>query len=581
MALAQATEESPRTVAKGLELQNEWLRLIHYRHKTFGGYVSKVEGSAFFLSPEGRTSPRKELEATLGHFAQGPLADREYFQCHFLARRDFLEKSLSISKKDILPCAEFDDWIARLDPQKMSLIFASGSLHEPASSFGHVFLKIQNPKNTEGKDLLNYAINYAARTQDTSGALYAWYGLFGFFPGTYGMAPYHHLIKGYTNMEGRDLWEYELNLTPIEIRRLMKHLLELERGYFNYYFLDENCALMIAEALDVARPDLQISSFAKPWTLPLDTVRRVVQQGLVAQLNFRPSLQTQFDRSYRQLNLPDKLSLRHLIRNQDEPLARATEMSKALLETAQNYFSLKGSQDFQRYKEVNYRLSLETANRDFKAEDGRTLTAPANQPSPDQGDDASMLALGGYQENGQTLGLLKMRAVGYDLLSSPIGITPFSEYELVSLELQGQSGQQTSLRQLQLVSFLATEPVSWIASPLSFGFAVQRDRVWRLPFRLGYSFDLNWFEGIRWMFFATGRVQGPVDDSKWFQPGYQTLLAMHLNRFLRALISYDAAFTGNPYDNELRGGLALQIHRDLDMRIESGRETRALLEFYF
>ncbi|PJZ87146.1 hypothetical protein CH368_18360, partial [Leptospira levettii] len=58
------------------DLDPKWLRLVHYETKGKDNYQSKIVNSRFFLSSEGRTNPKKELEATLrSFFVEGPIPE--------------------------------------------------------------------------------------------------------------------------------------------------------------------------------------------------------------------------------------------------------------------------------------------------------------------------------------------------------------------------------------------------------------------------------------------------------------------------------------------------------------------------
>ena len=155
-------------------------------------------------------------------------------QCRYLARTSWLKKELSVYPEDLQPCLERDSWKELLGAKEIYLIFAASDLSSAASSFGHTFLRLHNPKNTGKLDLLDYGVNYAAVTGEESGALYAIKGLFGSYPGTFSMQPYHQKIREYTNLEGRDLWEYRLHLTPEEVTFIIDHLLELEGSWAPY-----------------------------------------------------------------------------------------------------------------------------------------------------------------------------------------------------------------------------------------------------------------------------------------------------------------------------------------------------------
>src|SRR5690606_41368354 len=56
--------------------------------------------------------------------------------------------------------------------------------------------------------------------------LYSLRGLLGGFPGRYQLVPYFLKVQEYNNAESRDLWTYELDFSPEQIRSL---LLALDR----------------------------------------------------------------------------------------------------------------------------------------------------------------------------------------------------------------------------------------------------------------------------------------------------------------------------------------------------------------
>jgi hypothetical protein len=51
-----------------------------------------------------------------------------------------------------------------------------------------------------------------------------------------------------------------LDLTPVEIDRLLRHAWELQGIYARYFFFDENCSFNLLYLLDVARPSLRLTA---------------------------------------------------------------------------------------------------------------------------------------------------------------------------------------------------------------------------------------------------------------------------------------------------------------------------------
>src|SRR5207247_7522605 len=95
----------------------------------------------------------------------------------------------------------------------------------------------------------------------------------GGYPGTFSILPYYLKVREYSDMENRDLWEYELELAPPELERVLLHLWELLPAYYQYYFFDENCSYHLLGLLQVARPELELPAPFRWWALPVDTVR--------------------------------------------------------------------------------------------------------------------------------------------------------------------------------------------------------------------------------------------------------------------------------------------------------------------
>ena len=59
---------------------------------------------------------------------------------------------------------------------------------------------------------LNYTVNFSADVTNSNDFLFAFYGLAGRYRGRFATVPYYIKIREYTDMESRDLWEYDLSL---------------------------------------------------------------------------------------------------------------------------------------------------------------------------------------------------------------------------------------------------------------------------------------------------------------------------------------------------------------------------------
>ena len=342
--------------ARSRELAGEqaWLRLGHWRERRGGGFESEADGPGFFLAPAGKTDPAAELEATLraffepepaapsplatpgsgsgatepepaavpaaapppgearppnvdqlapAHPATGPAPARpspEHPQCRFPARFAFLAGALRLDAARLPPrtCPRFEAFWEKLGPRTVSFVFSSYYLNNPASAFGHTFLRVGRAEAgaTERFDLVDQGIDYAATVDTGNAVLYAVKGMTGMFRGEFTARPYFYKVREYADFESRDLWDYELALTPAEVAMLVAHLWELGHTWFDYYYLTENCSYHILGVLEAAAPRLELLSRVGTITLPADSVKALfANRGLVRAIRFRPSSRTQFE----------------------------------------------------------------------------------------------------------------------------------------------------------------------------------------------------------------------------------------------------------------------------------------------
>lgn len=481
---------------------------------------------------------------------------QQKIQCRFPARRDFLLRHWSEIEPQTTPvvrdCPELAAWLNQLGTDSVSLIFASGYLNSAPSSFGHTFLKIHNAKNNSGKDLLDYGVNFAARTADTRGALYALYGLFGYFPGNYAMMPYHQMIKEYTHLEGRDIWEYELSLTPTETRRMIFHLLELEGTYFDYYFSNRNCSWAILRAIEVARPDLDLTTHQDFEVIPLDSLKIVERTpGLVKKIRYRPSEQTEWEFKEKNLSPPDRKSLQKLFRAADQGQFSQQDLSLAsvaTLDAAMDLFTLKSYTDHAKFDQPQFLILGERARRKSmvaeKNIDDEALIMAKVPPS--HSPDSSTLQLGLNELHNPNApsseAWVGIRILFHDLLSEDQGISPWSHLEFMSAKLYQSNHQQTQVGHYRLLEILSTQSSSWFAVPFSWGVSFGGDRELLAPTRLhshgkakfGVSSDL--LKDMRLIIlFEAGAMQN-LEGQGSLLLGSQAMLVAKFGRIVRAEI---------------------------------------------
>ncbi|MGC3999703.1 MAG: DUF4105 domain-containing protein [Anaeromyxobacter sp.] len=419
-----------------------WLRLLHYRSRLGGGWESEVDGPAFFRAPDGKKDPAAELEATLaGFFDATPHADElDDAQCRFPARLRWLADHLDIDfgRLALRPCPRRDTFLQRIHPMGVTLVFSSYYLNNPASAFGHTLLRFDKAQEAIGGkhfELLDLGVDYAA-TVDTPNALaYAFKGLFGFFKGEFKAYAYYYKVREYGDFESRDLWEYDLDLTPGELALLADHVWELGGTYLWYWYLDENCSYHVLGALEAAAPRLQLLRHVGRYVvLPSDTVHALfANPGLVRRTHYRPSLRTQFAARVAPLDGEAQALVERLAGEPSAPLPEALppERQVAVLDASADLLDLRHARELLLGKDP-----VAAAQRQELLQRRAALalpSAPLDVPIPDdqrpeRGHGSMRLGAGAAAVEGEgAAAVLDLRLALHDLGDPPLGFPPLSQ----------------------------------------------------------------------------------------------------------------------------------------------------------
>ena len=262
--------------------------------------MSQIDGRGFFLAANGARDPAAELSATLRAFTLPFVAGSEddHALCRFPARRQLLDRALHFAGPLHAPtCPALADYLAQLDPESVAVVYAANYLNNPASAFGHTFLRLQK-RRPEGSlasdDALAYGVEYSANTDTDNPFLYAFKGLTGLFPGVFRFHSFEAKVHEYETGEARDLWQYDLALSRDEVRLLTLHLWELSATHLDYYYLTKNCSYHVLATLEAAAPRIDLVSHLNFVVLPRDTIKALYRvPGLVKKTAYRPSLRSQ------------------------------------------------------------------------------------------------------------------------------------------------------------------------------------------------------------------------------------------------------------------------------------------------
>ncbi len=464
--------------AERLAQREEWSTLLHYQPRfRVLGQRSLADSTDFFNAPDGATNPQVELEATLGAFFSDAVeSDKQQNpQCRFVARYHWLKKELAFDATRLpeQACRRFREWRADLDPESAALVFPAAYLNNPASMYGHTFLRIDGRGQRAGSRLLAHAINYAAGTDETNGLVFAIRGLFGGYPGNFSLSPYYAKVEEYNDLENRDMWEYELNLSAAEIERLLMHAWELGPTRFDYFFLDENCSYHLLSLLDAARPGLRLTDDFPLWAIPGDTVRAVADRaGLVRSVVYRPARSTVLRHRQELLSAHAVDLARRLAQGEfppDDPRlqglsnadrAQVTELAFEYLE----YRRLRG--DVSNRDSAPRLRALLGARSKVEAPDVPEVAAPTLRH--EHGHRSSRVGLGVGIRQHRAFQELRLRPAYHDLLDPEDGYIRGAQLEFTNLIVR-RDAQSANLRleTLNLIDVVSLAPRDELLTPRS------------------------------------------------------------------------------------------------------------------
>jgi len=570
----------------------EWHKLVHYvPNLVVPGVHSLVDSPGFFIAPNGKDDPRAELEATLeAFFSDVEETDKKQNpQCAFIARYAWLDAQLGFdpSRLPRQECKRYREWHAALDPAGLTLVFPAAYLNSPASMYGHTLLRVDAQDQDEHTRLLAYAVNFAANTDETNGLVFAVKGLLGGYPGTFSILPYYVKVREYNDMENRDIWEYELDLTPEEVDRVLMHAWELGPTYFRYFFFDENCSYQLLGLLQVARPDMNLTDRFRWWALPTDTIRAVAERpGLVRRVVYRPSnatlikhrlgLMSQADRGLvGELSL-QRISVDDAVLNNLPPRRAA-----AVLEASQDY--------------VNYRRAVgKTGVADPEAL-GRTLLlarsrieadagvppVPVPAVRPDQGHASSRITVGGGRREGQDYQELQLRPTYHDVMDPEGGYVRGAQIEYFDLRLRHYASSKTRVERLTPIDVFSLSPRDAFFQSRSWKIAAGWQRTFSSDGREPLAFALDGGAGGAWSSAGNGALAYLMLDAS-LRAHLDGGHALGAGASAGALVDAAANWRIHGYARGLRyfsGQLDTPWELGIQQRVSLGRDVSLRLDF--
>ncbi len=319
LTLADASKSRADDIS--LHFSPAWRAQLFYVDRVVRRRSSLIDSPEFFFAKNGKSDLRAELHASVDaiFLPPNPQKPDDHALCKFPRRSAWLIENLQIDRKLIptIYCRELDQFLQRQSVKGISLVFASYYLNNPASMFGHTFLRLhrgKGPGQGEPNALLDSAVNFAANPTTTNALLYSWLGMTGGFPGTFSLMPYYLKVQEYNNSESRDLWEYPLNLSQQQVDNLMLTLWELGPVQIDYWYIDENCSYILLVLLETTNPGMNLASSFNVMATPADTVRAVTAtQQFSGTVKYRPSALSTYLQREKALNSSELEKFKQLI----------------------------------------------------------------------------------------------------------------------------------------------------------------------------------------------------------------------------------------------------------------------------
>ncbi len=480
-----ATPWIERALEAGLDRDPIWQRLLQIDPGLFElRKSSSATSETFFLADRRGWSARSELAATLEAFfdASASLPDGEHPQCAFIARRHWLSERLAMPK-DVLPfreCVHYDEWHAGLAATGLTLIYPEGFMNNPASMFGHTLLRLDVAAESIGDEILGYAVDFTGDAGGDSGLPFIAKGIIGVYPGRFGIHPYYEQLRRYAEWENRDIWEYELDLTPEELDFLLMHLWELRGVVHPYYFFTENCSYHLYRLLEFVKPELRKRDVMSSLVVPIDTVRAALEiDGLVGEPLYRASPAKRLKAELAKMSSRERRLSREVANGErapdDEAVGGLPALSRArVLDVAYErlrYAFVTGTREQNESQRLSRQILIARSRvKDAPPSQRAVIERPGVQP--DEGHEAAMVSTAGGYRDDRSYVDFRLRPTFHTLMDREGGYPRHMQIRFFDVNLR-YSPEQASVRleEVTLIEALSLSPRGEVFEPVAWHFS--------------------------------------------------------------------------------------------------------------
>ena len=433
---------------KGLSENPYWKDLLHFRDQK----ASKITSPEFFMAGNGKFDAAAELHASIRGFYEPLTGDPEkHAICRFPARYHWLSSQLPIDIKRTPEtfCPGLREWSERGKIRSVSLVFVTGYLQNPASFYGHILLKFNSSTNSP---MIDNSLDYGAIIDhQDSMPVYMYKALTGGYEAGFTHSRYYKRNHDYAELDLRNLWEYELNLTDFERTMLIAHAYEVLGKKRQYKFITENCATALIELLELVIQE-ELMDDGRFWVVPSGVFFNLAEKkrlngSLTKEPVLHPSRQSRLHQRYTDLDDKDKELVRQIIQSDQEGKTEFGNIDSSInphevIDTLIDYYRIKWLQSTagKRGEIVPEAENYEDYRKQLLIARMRLPAIEEKEPDyqyipPHKGQAPTTVRIGSFDHNlfGQGTSF-QFRPVYFDFLGEQLSLPRFSELSLFDME---------------------------------------------------------------------------------------------------------------------------------------------------
>lgn len=208
---------------------------------------------------------------------------RGSYLCRFPARSLWFSRKLSMLPPSFQHCEELSRYLRSVPADAISVIYASENIVSPSSFMGHSFLKLKDKD-----DNFSHAVSYFTNVEGFNLPKIMFESLVTGKEGYFIISPYQEAKDYYKDIEGRNVYEYNLLLDGFERELIKLHLWELKDKKIDYYFHTNNCATLTLDILSIVEPSL--IKYSEEWLSPLDVIKYINDTSMVKNTEAAPAI---------------------------------------------------------------------------------------------------------------------------------------------------------------------------------------------------------------------------------------------------------------------------------------------------